>query len=148
MPDRSGQGLMTAGAIVTFVGLCIVLVQVLKVPELLGPVAGRSRAVPARPPSPAHVQGLLMSSTSADAREWHRVICASVRECLETFALQAKAGAVTVEALEAILARATVPILSQAEGRPPELVVALLPSLVRTMLATFVEMMAEGDRAS
>jgi len=61
--------------------------------------------------------------------------------------LQAQAGSVTVEALETILARATVPILRQVEERPPELVVALLPSLIRTMLAAFVEVMAE-QRAS
>ena len=61
--------------------------------------------------------------------------------------LQAQAGSVTVEALETILARATVAILRQVEERPPELVVALLPSLIRTMLAAFVEVMAE-QRAS
>jgi hypothetical protein len=53
----------------------------------------------------------------------------------------------TVEALETILARSTVPLLSQFEGRQPELAIALLPSLVRTMLAAFVEVMAE-QRAS
>jgi hypothetical protein len=31
--DGSGRGLITAGAIVTFVGLCIVLVKVARVPE-------------------------------------------------------------------------------------------------------------------
>jgi hypothetical protein len=31
--DRSGRGLIVAGAIVTFVGLCIVLVKVARVPE-------------------------------------------------------------------------------------------------------------------
>jgi len=36
-----------------------------------------------------------------------------------------------------------VPILRQVEDKPPELVMALLPSLVRTMLAAFVEVMAE-----
>jgi hypothetical protein len=73
---------------------------------------------------------------------------ASVRECLETWRLQSEAGPVTVEALETILARATVPILRQMEHRPPELVVALLPSLVRTMLAAFVEVMREEKRAT
>jgi hypothetical protein len=61
--------------------------------------------------------------------------------------LQTQAGPVTVEGLETILARATVPILRQLEERPPELVVALLPSLIRTMLAAFVEAMAEERRA-
>jgi hypothetical protein len=48
-----------------------------------------------------------------------------------------------VEALEAILSRSMVPILRQVEDKPPELVMALLPSLVRTMLAAFVEVMEE-----
>jgi hypothetical protein len=59
--------------------------------------------------------------------------------------LQTQAGPVTVEALEAILARATVPILRQVEERPPEVVIALLPSLLRTMLAAFVEVVAEQE---
>jgi hypothetical protein len=33
MTDRSGRGLMMAGLIVTFIGLCIVLIRVLRVPE-------------------------------------------------------------------------------------------------------------------
>jgi hypothetical protein len=36
-----------------------------------------------------------------------------------------------------------VPILRQVEDKAPELMMALLPSLVRTMLAAFVEVMAE-----
>ena len=84
-----------------------------------------------------------MMSESTEAQEWHRIIRASVRECLETWQLQSKAGPVTVEALEAILSRSMVPILRQMEDKPPELVMALLPSLVRTMLAAFVEVMAE-----
>ncbi len=52
-----------------------------------------------------------------------------------------------MEALETILARATIPILRQVEERQPELVIALLPSLIRTMLAAFVEVMTE-QRAS
>ncbi len=35
---------------------------------------------------------------SPDAHEWHRIIRASVRERLETWQLQSKAGPVTVEA--------------------------------------------------
>jgi hypothetical protein len=61
--------------------------------------------------------------------------------------LQAQAGSVTVEALETILARPTVPILRQVEEQQPELVVSLLPSFIRTMLAAFLEVMA-GQRAS
>ena len=86
-------------------------------------------------------------SESAEAREWHRIIRTSVRECLETWQLQSKAGPVTVEALEAILSRSMVPILRQMEDKPPELGIALLPSLVRTMLAAFVEVLAKRSES-
>jgi len=42
-----------------------------------------------------------------------------------------------VEALEGILSRSMVPILRQMEDKSPELVMALLPSLVPTMLAVW-----------
>jgi hypothetical protein len=74
------------------------------------------------------------------------LIRASVRECLETYQLQAQAGPVTVPGLETILARAAVPILAQFEDKPPEFAAALLPSLVRVMLAAFVEAMAMSNR--
>jgi hypothetical protein len=70
-----------------------------------------------------------MTSASPEAHEWHRIIRASVRECLKTWHLQSKDGPVTVEALEAILSRSMVPILPQMEDKPPELVMALLPSV-------------------
>jgi hypothetical protein len=34
-------------------------------------------------------------------------------------------------------------LLRRLEGQPPELIVELLPILIRTMLASFVEVMAE-----
>ena len=83
-------------------------------------------------------------SESAAAREWHRIISASVRECLQTWRLQAGSGPVTAKAREAILARATVLVLRRFDGHPPEIVVALLPSLVRDMLAVFVDLMTEA----
>ena len=43
--------------------------------------------------------------------------------------------------------RPTVPILRQMEARPPDLAIALRPSLVRTMLAAFLEVMAEQREA-
>ena len=48
-----------------------------------------------------------------------------------------------MEALEAIMSRSMIPILRQVEDKPPELMMALLPNLVRTMLAAFVEVMEE-----
>ena len=53
-----------------------------------------------------------------------------------------------MEALEAILSRSMVPILRQLQDKPPELVMALLPSLVRTMLGAFVEAMEAEVRLS
>jgi len=50
---------------------------------------------------------------------WHRIVRASVRECLDTWGLQAQAEPVTTEALEAVLARASVPILRQLKDKPP-----------------------------
>ena len=38
MAHNSGRSLMTAGMIVTFVGLCIVLIRVLRVPEYWVPL--------------------------------------------------------------------------------------------------------------
>ncbi len=38
MSDRSGRGLMAAGAIVALIGLCIILVRVLRVPEYWVPL--------------------------------------------------------------------------------------------------------------
>jgi hypothetical protein len=67
----------------------------------------------------------VLMSESAEAREWHRIIQASVRECLETWVLQAEAGPVTVEAIETIVTHSTGPIVRQVEERPPELVVVL-----------------------
>ena len=84
---------------------------------------------------------------SGEAR-WKRVVRASVRECLQTWRLQTKAGPVTAKAREAILARATVLVLRRFEGHPPEIVVALLPSLVQTMLDAFVEVMTEDPTRS
>jgi hypothetical protein len=80
---------------------------------------------------------------SAETR-WRRIIHASVSECLQTWQLQARSGPVTAKAREAILARATVLVLRRFEGHPPEIVVALLPSLVRAMLEAFVEVVTEG----
>ena len=66
-------------------------------------------------------------SELAEAREWHRIIRTSVRECLETWQLQSQTGPVTVEAPEAILSRSMVPILRQVEDKPPELVKVCRP---------------------
>jgi hypothetical protein len=86
---------------------------------------------------------------SAEARKWQRVIRASVREACQTWRVQAQAGPVTTEALEAIINRAAVPILDLLlRGQPPDAVVALAPSVVRIMLWAVVEVLAEQQEAS
>ena len=83
---------------------------------------------------------------SAEARRWQRVIRTSVREACQTWRVQAQAGPVTTKALEAIINRAAVPILNLLENQPPEAVVALMPSVVRTLLWAVLEMQAESSR--
>jgi len=65
---------------------------------------------------------------SAAARRWQRVIRASVREACETWRVQAQAGPVTTKALEAILNRAAVPILTLLENQPSVREVACIGS--------------------
>ena len=78
---------------------------------------------------------------SNDAPDWHQLVRAAVRECLQTSRLQARSGPVTQKIHNTILARGTVLIMTRLDGHPPDLVVTLLPGLVRTMLAAFVEVM-------
>ena len=84
-----------------------------------------------------------VAGSSAEARKWQRVIRASVREACQTWRVQAQAGPVTTQALEAIINRAAVPILDLLQDQPPEAVAALAPSVVRMMLWAVVEMQAE-----
>lgn len=90
-------------------------------------------------------EGIPVYESSSEARELHRIVQASVRECLEACRLQRQAGPVTVEALEQILARSTVPILRVLEDKPPELALLLVPSVVRTMLAAFLAVERAGS---
>jgi hypothetical protein len=87
-----------------------------------------------------------MSDFSAEARKWQRVIRASVREACQTWRVQAQAGPVTTQALEAIINRAAVPILNLLQDQSPPAVAALMPSLVRTMLWAILEMQAEQQK--
>jgi hypothetical protein len=85
-------------------------------------------------------------SESAEG-EWHGIVRGAVRECSQTWKLQARTGPVTPKALETILSRATVLLMRRLDGQPPYVVVALLPGLIRTMLAEFVDLMAEERRS-
>jgi hypothetical protein len=81
-----------------------------------------------------------------EARKWQRIIRASVREACDTWRIQAQAGPVTREALQAIVYRAAVPMLGLLEHQPPEAVATLMPIIVRIMLAAAVEVVAEERR--
>ncbi len=78
--------------------------------------------------------------------DWHNLIRATVRECARTWELQARTGPVKPQALEAIVSRTVVLLMQRLDGHQPHLVVALLPGLLRTMLATFVDVLAEQRR--
>ena len=87
--------------------------------------------------------GYTLVTQADEARKWNRVIRDSVREACETWRIQRQAGLVTSEALEAIVYRAAVPILTLLQDQAPEAVAALVPTVVRIMLAAAVEVLAE-----
>lgn len=80
--------------------------------------------------------------------DWHALIRATVRECVHTWTMQAQARPVMPEALEAIVSRAVVLLMHRLDGQAPHLVVALLPGLLHTMLAAFLEVLAEERESS
>jgi hypothetical protein len=71
--------------------------------------------------------------------------CASV---WKRGASQTQAGAVTADAVDLIVTRAAVPILQLLEDRPPERALALVPSLLRLVLAAVLEAMGERERSA
>jgi hypothetical protein len=75
------------------------------------------------------------------AQELHRIISASVRDMLSAYRIQARVGRVTDQALEGILFRAAHPIVSILAPYPTNQRAALLPNVVRIMLAAFLEEM-------
>jgi hypothetical protein len=80
-----------------------------------------------------------------EARELHRIISATVRDMLSAYRIQAQVGRVSDQALEGILFRAAHPIVNILTPYPADQRVALLPSVVRFMLATFLEETAALD---
>jgi hypothetical protein len=80
---------------------------------------------------------------SPAAREWQRLIRSAVRERVEAWMIQGQAGPVTPAAHKAIIARSAALLLRRREGHPLELMIALVPSLVRTMFLAFVEVVAD-----
>ena len=82
----------------------------------------------------------------SEGRRWQRSVRAAVREACETWRIQARPGPVTEKQLEEIINRAAVPILRSMPDAPLEVLGALMPTLVRVMLAAAVEVMAEERR--
>ena len=82
---------------------------------------------------------------SDEARELHRIISATVRDMLSAYRIQAQAGPVSDQALEAILFRAAHPVVNILAPYPAEQRAALLPNVVRMMLAAFLEEVAGMD---
>ena len=79
------------------------------------------------------------------ARDLHRVIDASVRDMLSAFRIQVQVGRLSEQALEAIVFRAAHPIVNSVATYSAEQRAALLPSVVRFMLAAFLEETAGLD---
>jgi len=82
---------------------------------------------------------------SDEARELHRIISASVRDMLDAYEIQAQAGPVTDQALDEILFRASHGVLESLAPYPGPQRVALLPNVVRMLLATFLVEVAGAD---
>ena len=84
---------------------------------------------------------------AAEGAELHRIISASVRDMLDAYRIQAQAGPVSDQALEEILFRAAHPVVHTLAPYPAEQRAALLPSVVRLLLAAFIEEIAATDQA-
>jgi hypothetical protein len=76
---------------------------------------------------------------STEAEELQRIISASVRDMLDAYRIQAAAGPVTDRAIEEIIFRAEYGVLQSLATHPGSERVAMLPSLVRMLLAAFLE---------
>ncbi len=83
---------------------------------------------------------------STEASELHRIISASVRDMLSAYRIQAKAGPVTEQALEEVIFRGAQPVVHTLAPYPAEQRAALLPNVVRLMLAAFLEDLAGGPK--
>ena len=79
------------------------------------------------------------------AKELHRIISASVRDMLDAYRIQAQTGPVTDQALEGIIFRAAHPVVDSLAPYPAAERAALLPSVVRLLLATCLEEMASAN---
>ena len=82
---------------------------------------------------------------SDETRELHRIISASVRDRLDAYRIQAQAGPVSDQALEGIIFRAAHPVVDSLAPYSAEQRAARLPSVVRLLLASFLEDVAGAE---
>jgi hypothetical protein len=82
---------------------------------------------------------------STEAQELYRIVSASVRDMLDAYRIQAEAGPVTDKALEQILFRAAHSVVHSLAPYPAAQRVAVLPSVVRVVLAAFLEDVTGAD---
>jgi hypothetical protein len=75
----------------------------------------------------------------SEAEALYRIISASVRDMLDAYGIQASAGPVTDKTLEEIVFRAAHGIEQSLVRYPGPQQVAMLPSVVRMLLTTFLE---------
>ena len=83
---------------------------------------------------------------SEEVKELHRIISASGRDMLSTYRIQAEPGPVSGQALDAILFRAAHPAVNILAPYSAEQRAALLPNVVRLMLAAFLEEAAAKEQ--
>ena len=79
---------------------------------------------------------------STEAEEIQRIVSASVRDMLDACRIQVSAGPVTDKALEEIIFRAAHGVEQSLAPYPGKQRIAMLPSVVRMLLATFLEELA------
>jgi hypothetical protein len=85
---------------------------------------------------------------TTEAEELQGIISAAVRDMLDAYRIQASAGPVTDKALEEIVFRAAHGVVQSLAKYPGPQRVALLPSVVRMLLAAFIEEIAATDQAN
>ena len=82
---------------------------------------------------------------SAEAEEIQRIMRASVRYMLDAYRIRTAAGPVTEKALEEVIFRGSQGVLGSLRPFSREQRIALLPSIVRLLLATFLEQVVGAD---
>jgi hypothetical protein len=85
---------------------------------------------------------------SNEADEIQRIIRASVRGLFDAYRIQAQAGPVTDKALEDIIFRAAQGVMQSLSTYTRDQRSALLPSVVRMLLAAFLEAVASEAKPS